>query len=121
MGDRNARAPGNSRHRPSTAVSVVTARVDQRIVARELAELAASVTAPGVVADPVVSRQLERLVSAVQQLLDEHSLDGKGRCQACGRRRGCPVRSVLKDYAGWWLAAGRMESTPPAAGNAVRQ
>jgi hypothetical protein len=94
----------------------VTAHVDQGIVARELSELATSVAARDVVSDPVVGRQLERLVSAVQRLLDEHTLDGRGRCRACGRRRGCPVRTVLSDYAGAWLAANRLSGARHAAG-----
>jgi hypothetical protein len=99
----------------------MTAHVDQRIVTRELADLAVAVAEPGAVSDPVVARQLERLVSAVRRLLDEHPLDDRGRCRACGRRRGCPVRSVLKDYAGWWLAANRMSGARHAAGSAVRR
>jgi hypothetical protein len=93
-----------------------SAHVDQEIVAAELSDLAAAVTDPSVV-DPAVGRQLERLVGAVQRLVDEHSLDARGRCRACGRRRGCPVRSVLSEYAGWWAAANRMGSARHAAGN----
>jgi hypothetical protein len=98
-------------------VKAVTAHVDQRIVAGELTDLAAAVADPAVVTDPVVARQLERMVAAVQRLLDEHSLDARGRCRSCGRRRGCPVRSVLKEYAGWWAAAHRMGSARHVAGN----
>ena len=86
----------------------MTAHVDQRIVARELSELATALASRDVVADPAVERQLVRLVSAVRRLLDEHALDARGRCRACGRRRGCPVRAVLSDYAGAWLAAGHL-------------
>ena len=94
----------------------MTAHVDQRIVASELSELAATLAARGVVTDPVTGRQLERLVSAGQRLLDEHTLDARGRCRACGRRRGCPVRTVLSDYAGAWLAAGNLRGARHATG-----
>jgi hypothetical protein len=94
----------------------MTAHVDQRIVASELSELATTLASRDVVTDPVAARQLERLVSAVQRLLDEHTLDARGRCRACGRRRGCPVRSVLSDYAGAWLAAGNLHSARHATG-----
>jgi hypothetical protein len=100
----------------------MTAHVDHRIVARELSELAAAVAARDVVPDPVVGRQLERLVSAVQRLLDEHTLDTRGRCRACGRRRrGCPVRTVLSDYAGSWLAAAGQSGGRHAGGPAYRR
>jgi hypothetical protein len=89
--------------------------VDQLIVGRELSELAEAVASRDVVADPAVGRQLERLVSAVQRLLDEHSLDARGRCRACGRKRGCPVRTVLSDYAGSWLAGPRPSAARHAA------
>jgi hypothetical protein len=94
----------------------MTAHVDQRIVAGELSELAATLAARDVVSDPVVGRQLERLVSAVQRLLDEHALDARGRCRACGRRRDCPVRTVISDYAGAWLAAGQLRGARHATG-----
>lgn len=94
----------------------MTAHVDQRIVARELSELATTLAGDAVVHDPAVGRQLERLVSAVQRLLDEHELDVRGRCRSCGRRRDCPVRTVLADYAGAWLAAGRVTSARHAPG-----
>jgi hypothetical protein len=94
----------------------MTAHVDQRIVAGELSELAAALAARDVVSDPVVGRQLERLVSAVQRLLDEHTLDARGRCRACGRRRGCPVRAVISDYADAWLAAGHLRGARHATG-----
>jgi hypothetical protein len=93
----------------------MTAHVDQRIVAGELSELAAALAARDVVSDPVVGRQLERLVSAVQRLLDEHTLDARGRCRACGRRRGCPVRTVISDYADAWLA-GHLRGARHATG-----
>ena len=98
-----------------SGVAVVTVHVDQRIVAHELSELATAVAASDV-ADPAVRRQLARLVSAVQRLLDEHSLDARGRCRACGRRRGCPVRTVLADYAGTWLAVNPLAAVRHAAG-----
>ena len=94
----------------------MTAHVDQRLVARELSELAAALTSRDVVTDPVIERQLARLVSAVQRLLDEHTLDARGRCRACGRRRDCPVRTVLSDYAGAWLAAGHLRGARHATG-----
>jgi hypothetical protein len=97
-------------------VAAVTVHVDQRIVARELSELATAVAAHEVVADPAISRQLARLVSAVQRLLDEHALDARGRCRACGRRRDCPVRPILAEYAGTWLATGRLTGARHAAG-----
>jgi hypothetical protein len=97
-------------------VAAVTVHVDQEIVAHELSELATTVAARDVIVDPAVSRQLARLVSAVQRLLDEHCLDERGRCRTCGRRRGCPVRTVLADYAGTWLAVNPLGAGRHAAG-----
>jgi hypothetical protein len=94
----------------------MTAHVDQALVTRELSELATALTARDVVADPVVGRQLQRLVSALRRLLDEHTLDPRGRCRACGRRRGCPVQTVLGEYAGAWMAADQLRGARHAAG-----
>jgi hypothetical protein len=104
-------------------VLVTRGSSERELISGELANITAVITSglADVAAEDASRRQLFRLLSALRRLLDEHPVDSRGWCRACGRRRRCLIDDLLASYTDDWLITGCLTPMSPRVTHAAAQ